>query len=544
MLTLATPARHPESEDVMPELSPFLGRVRWSVHRLLVTALLLASSTATPVRSQTVDSIKARPGAVALRSIFSLRGNGAGAAVASLWDLNEDGRVEFAVMELSTERWKIFGIDSAHVVRQLWQRQSWSPAPLFHGDFRGDGSRMLVQVRERDTAILGTLFYLDFFAVDSSRIADAPSMTWTSRSPGIRLIACTFQVADLDLDGSDELIVASVASNRDGVSHRGGEIWIYRGGPDFQIDTPSVVIRDSIHNGTDYDLHIGRVDADEYPDLVCVTRIDTRIRWGGRDMARLDRQVDRSLGLVGPFLHLLDADGDRRADWLWSAEDVGFSLHLSSTGKNPRTRAFDRIDADRRFLGGGTNTFVLGPLNDSANRFEMFGVNSARTDGIDYDFSGGADGPDAVYDAWNTGYMKISTPLGDVDGNGWRDLLCGNSDGQGSATVFAGGPYIPRDSMPVSAIQDIAVGSHRDAITIWPNPAHDVVHIAWRGDLSRMPARFAVHDLLGRLVAHGNADVMRGEVLWNCDQRPAGAYLLSIYDARSAIIATATIIKR
>jgi hypothetical protein len=37
---------------------------------------------------------------------------------------------------------------------------------------------------------------------------------------------------------------------------------------------------------------------------------------------------------------------------------------------------------------------------------------------------------------------------------------------------------------------------------------------------------------------------MRGEVLWNCDQRPAGAYLLSIYDARSAIIATATIIKR
>jgi hypothetical protein len=70
------------------------------------------------------------------------------------------------------------------------------------------------------------------------------------------------------------------------------------------------------------------------------------------------------------------------------------------------------------------------------------------------------------------------------------------------------------------------------------------VHIAWRGDLSRTPARFAVHDMLGRLVAHGAADVMRGEVLWNCDERPAGAYLLVIYDSSDVIITTTTIIKR
>jgi hypothetical protein len=37
---------------------------------------------------------------------------------------------------------------------------------------------------------------------------------------------------------------------------------------------------------------------------------------------------------------------------------------------------------------------------------------------------------------------------------------------------------------------------------------------------------------------------MRGEVLWNCDQRPAGAYLLSIYDNRGAIITTTIINKR
>jgi hypothetical protein len=56
-----------------------------------------------------------------------------------------------------------------------------------------------------------------------------------------------------------------------------------------------------------------------------------------------------------------------------------------------------------------------------------------------------------------------------------------------------------------SRIRDIALDGHRDAITIRPNPATDVVHIAWRGDLSRTPARFEVYDLLGRLVAQGEA---------------------------------------
>jgi hypothetical protein len=552
MLTLATPARHPEPEDVMLEPSPYPGQLRWAVCRLLVAALLLASSTATPIRSQTVDSIKARPGAVALRSIFSLRGNGAGAAVTSLWDLNADGRVEFGVMEFSTERWIIFGIDSAHIIRRFWESTARSPDPLFHGDFRGDGHPMLVYPWVRDTAILGRLSFLDFFTVDSGRIADTPSMTWQSRSPGIRLIACTFQVADLDLDGSDELIVASVASNRDGVSHRGGEIWIYRGGPDFQIDTPSVVIRDSIHNGSDYDLHIGRVDADEYPDLVCVTLVDTRIRWGGRDMARLDRPVDRSFAGPSQFLNLLDVDGDKRSDFLWD----GVYIHRSDLAKDPRTRAFDFADADHHFVGRGALTFVLGPLNDSAARWDMFGLNSALGDGAQLFFAGSSRGPDRFYDAYfipqqaglpaGNVFGSYRSPAGDIDGNGWRDFITGSASysGGGIALILAGGPYIPRDSMPASAIRDIEVGAHRDAITIWPNPADNVVHIAWRGDLSRTPARFAVHDMLGRLVAHGAADVMRGEVLWSCDERSAGAYLLAIYDARNDIIATATIIKR
>ena len=99
-----------------------------------------------------------------------------------------------------------------------------------------------------------------------------------------------------------------------------------------------------------------------------------------------------------------------------------------------------------------------------------------------------------------------------------------------------------RDSMPASAIRDIALEGHRAALTVWPLPAHDVVHIAWRGDLRRMPARYRVHDLLGRPVATGEVAPMRGELVWDCSALPPGAYLVALLDAHGATIATVRIV--
>lgn len=517
-------------------------RLRRSRLHWLIAALAAVLTSTAPVLAQ-VDSIRARADAVALRPIWSRYGDQTGNVVAGLWDINEDGRSEFAVEDYLGD-WRIYSLDSLGGAAVIWQRPGLSAIPLVHGDFRGSGRHSLVYPRSQNSPTLGTLYWLDFFDVHSGRIADTPRMTRGSQAQGCllrfrRVIAC-----DLDLDGADELIVSAAGSWCGDVISVTGEIWIYRGGPDFQVDTPTVIIRDEIDNGNEYRLHVGRLDSDAYPDLIAATFTGGRIRWGGPDLLELNRPVDRGFAMASTWIHLFDGDGDGLSDFVSRGGPPVVMVHLSARGKNARTRSFGAADADRQYLGGVNNTFVEGPLNDSADRYEMFGVTSGRTDGLDYAFSGGATGPDAVYDAWNSGSMKNYAPLGDVDGNGWRDLLCGNPDGSGAAVVFGGGPYIPRDSMPLSAIRDIAIDGRRAAISVWPNPATDVVHIAWRGDLGRTPERFVVHDALGRLVASGAADHHRGEVVWRCGGRPTGAYLLTIFDRSGAIIATSAIIKR
>jgi hypothetical protein len=522
-------------------MSDQYARLRRFRFRWMLRAVAAALTLAAPAMAQ-VDSIRARADAVALRPIWSRYGNQTGNVVADLWDINEDGRSEFAVEDYRGD-WRIFSLDSLGDASVIWQRPGLSAKPLVHGDIRGAGRHTLVYPRSQNSPTLGTLYWLDFFDADSGRVADTPSMTRQAQAQGCLLRVERVLARDLDLDGADELIVSAAGSWCGDVISVTGEIWIYRGGPGFQVDTPTVIIRDQSDNGNFYDLHIGKLDDDEYPDLFCVTRNGARIRWGGADLLALDRRVDRIVFTPAPFARLLDADGDDRADVLTDGGFPYVHLHLSSNRVDARQRAFDATDADRTFVGSGDATFVIGPLNDSANRYEMFGVSSGRTDGIDYDFSGGATGPDSAYDAWNSGRMKRYVALGDVDGNGWRDLLCGNSDGDGAAVVFGGGPYIPRDSMPLSAIFDIAVDGRRAAISVWPNPATDVVNIAWRGDLGRTPERFVVHDALGRLVAAGDADHHRGEVIWRCGGRAAGTYLLTIFDRRGALIATCSILK-
>jgi hypothetical protein len=502
----------------------------------LCIAAIVAPAT---LLAQRVDTIRTNPDAVLLRRIWTQRGNGIGNVVTALPDLDGDGRNEFAAAELGGD-WRVFGMDSVGATRTLWQVPSESPLPLVHGRRLAGESSMIVRVRERDTFALATLYDLDFYRIDSGSIALSPSFHWHSRTNGARLVAPRFYTADLDLDGADEFIIAIPNVVRDSITVRNGEIWIYRGGPGFQMDTPTVVVRDTEHHANEFKLHIGRIDEDTYPDLIATTFNGGRIRWGGPDLTTLARPVDRKFTMASTWIHLLDADGDGRADFLSDGMPMQVMLHLSSRGKDPRTRAFDGRDADRTFVGRGNNTFVAGPLNDSAHHYDMFAVNSALGDGDWLFFSGSAAGSDVHYEAHYRGAsdglpgdpLGYGFPAGDIDANGWNDLLAGQPDfgGGGIALILGGGPHIPRDSMPASAIRDLTLEGHRDAITVWPNPANSVVHIAWRGDLSRTPARFTVHDALGQLVALGEAPGRDGEALWSCSDRPTGIYLLSIFD--------------
>jgi hypothetical protein len=257
----------------------------------------------------------------------------------------------------------------------------------------------------------------------------------------------------------------------------------------------------------------------------------------------------------------LDCDGDGVADlvidrgWLDQPARKGVYLYRSGTGRSMRTRALTMDDADRWFEGS-INHGRGGGLNDRSRRFESLCImeSTAKTDSQPrfYVFSGGSDGPDPAYDAWcNFPFngVPLGSPIDDVDGDGWSDYLCGDPltyaysfrADVGTAVIFAGGPYIPGPK--ISGVDAIASQGHAHAVTVWPSPAHDELHIAWRGDLKRMPHTFVVHDLLGREVARGDVREGAGAALWHCGDVAAGIYLLSINDMHGELIATMKIIR-
>ena len=158
-------------------------------------------------------------------------------------------------------------------------------------------------------------------------------------------------------------------------------------------------------------------------------------------------------------------------------------------------------------------------------------------------FAGGGDGPDLAYDAYNNVALG-HLPIFDVDGDGWDDFLGANytvNFNGGIAAIFAGGPYIPGPK--VSGVEAVAGEGHVQALTVWPNPVREELHIAWRGDLRRMPARLEVHDLRGREVARGAVEPRRGAALWRPGALPAGVYVLTVYDAAGTVIAGARVVK-
>ena len=137
-------------------------------------------------------------------------------------------------------------------------------------------------------------------------------------------------------------------------------------------------------------------------------------------------------------------------------------------------------------------------------------------------------------------------PAGDVNGDGWSDYLTAQpkwpGNDAGIAMILAGGPYIPRDDNTTS-VQDIPAEGKHDALAVWPNPVREVLNIAWRGDLQRMPRRFAVHSIAGERVAGGAVEPSVGAAVWHCDGVASGSYVLTAYDAHDRVIATTTIIK-
>ena len=101
---------------------------RSPLRSILVVVFITLTLSSTCAIAQPLDTIRASPNAVALRSIWSLRGDsteGVGSQVAALPDIDADGRSEFAVQGFGDYTWRVYSFDALGDVNVVWQRKAY-----------------------------------------------------------------------------------------------------------------------------------------------------------------------------------------------------------------------------------------------------------------------------------------------------------------------------------------------------------------------------------------------------------------------------------
>ena len=569
--------------------SSFNGMNKRSVHITFFFSLLgVLLLTSCPLRLQAQNEIIANDSAKLLRRIWMVRGgvvggDRVGALAGALGDLNKDSLQDFIWGVGSTGIWHVQygGMPIAETPAQSFYHRSTLSYPVT-GDFWGTDTEYVVFSDAYFTNPGGRTrihTLLKLYAIESDTINLTAVETFDPARgiwPDLETTVTAMFAVDLDRDEDDELVV-KVSTRLVGEEvDRRAEVWIFEGGPEFQLDTPKVVLKDTEENITDCDLTIGNLDGDLYPDLILAANyyapeLVNRLKfwWGGPDLSQLSRNPERTLTLndpdtypnvsfAVPFMPLFDSDGDSVDEFMLPGADGDwYYYNMNAPGKDPRTRPLTLADAERSYRGYN-KPYKVGYLNDSTRRYEMVGRTGGDPGGGArmVVLSGGKDGPNPTYDAYYSAAadgMTAGNVFGrggiveNCTGTGWDCYLTANPEWfnlqQGIAILLEGGPYIPNDDTTLS-VQSLATDEHQTALHIWPNPVRDLLHVAWRGDLQRPPGLLRVYDMNGRLIVEGPVEAWRGEALWRCGSVPPGGYLLVICDRQGGILAQTTVIKQ
>lgn len=534
----------------------------------ILFALLIAENSLLHGQNQLVQA----PDAVKLRRVWTQFGKQLTADEygRGLWggaDISGDSIADIGVYRRSTNEWLFYrGGSPAPDTIPFFSLDSISSRRPAVGNFWGKGTydMAFVYFRVEDPeglfVVYGRPTILD---VSSDRILTDSALTSSEHRCYLDM-----QVHDVGAGEADDMIVMKGCSSK--------SILFYLGGPDFSLDTPSVVVNDTgLYGPAEYNwgVHFGDFDGDGRLDMVMggdYPGVGQMIRfyWGDENSpySWAQRQPDRNLILVSENIglsrdrnvipYIEDFDGDGAEDLYGSRPGrpgsefgQGVYVYLSSR-KNARTRSFRYEDADV-FYPQSNLGYTVGPLN-------------CHVDSIPYDMlplgtryvSGSSTGPDFDYEAWHAqdgidfaDALGRGMPVGDVTGDGWHDAIEGNENygpfvSTGIAMILAGGPYIPFDD-PTVSVREEPVAGVPAGLFLWPNPIVDELHIAWRGDLGAgMPRRLEIYDMAGRLIVTSPIDPSLGTAVWQCNDVDPGAYLLIGYDGENRRITEARILKR
>ena len=547
-----------------------------------IYALFLLAVASSTVVAQSSDTIVPNPTAVQLRKVWEITGrplkyDEVGYGAARLPDLTGDSINEFAVYKGSTSQWFIYaGGHSPLDLQPIHVFDSVTESPSIGvGDFFGTGHPCLAFSHYFDSTGSDSIrrfpYQLWIYRTDSG-VHSTPAMILDPRTidPTLMVGIRGIEGVDVDNDSIDDLVLRVDGSSRNEKPWQdSGEVWIYKGGKEFQVEQPSVQIRSigTMEQGT-HNVSFVHLDGDQKLDMVIGARQagGARLKFYFSDdnspYSWANRPPDREILLLPnngiaittpPFF--INLDGDSIADVVgkvFTGDNIGIYFYLSRSAKPMTSRSYSYDDADIVFHTVYGRNPAMGSLNDSLQRYDMLplsGIGPHRGAAL-LALSGGRNGPNRSYDAWypddgDESFFARAKALFDVTGDGWRDYLGANERwgafvDQGIAMVLAGGPYIPTDD-PTTDVQEVPIAQRSGGLFLWPNPVRERLNIAWRGDLRPMPERFELYDTQGRYCAGGNVDPAIGSAMWERGETASGTYFLRVMDGAAKVIAVAQV---
>ncbi|MCC7437364.1 MAG: T9SS type A sorting domain-containing protein [Armatimonadetes bacterium] len=544
---------------------------------LLLLLLLLATPSTTLHAQPIIEPITQNPDAVLLKRIWTVTGSDGdyvGDGCGSVGDINGDSITDFAVHFGRAAEWRVYlGATLSPSTQPIWVYKAGSAitSPIV-ADVYGDGRNLVgvgTFIQINNGASRST--QLRLFESTGTTLADTPIAIIDPYSRSQSIIFNPSVVAAGNFDGQvgDEVMVAGAYYRRNGKADRTPEVWFYQGGKGFQADTPTKILRDVEPTVSEqpYTAQVVDLDGDQRLDMVTIGQYADGYKlkmWFGTETSPWtwttpDREITLTTDIGINFRpSIMDFDGDQIPDIAGTSgiqSSRGAYVYLSRSGKSARDRSFRLEDADRVFPNQEYYTVkTTGYFNDSLRHVAMLRLQSSESKNTLMTLlSGSQIGPNGAYDAFyassldglSGGSVEGVTGILDCNGDGWEDMVSSAFDWPGNnsgiAVILAGGPYIPLDQ-PTVGVRTEPMADHQRGLYLWPNPATTELNIAWRGNLSAMPARLAIHDMAGKLITETELRPELGSARWPTLGVASGTYLLTAYDRSGKVIASTQIL--
>lgn len=244
---------------------------------------------------------------------------------------------------------------------------------------------------------------------------------------------------------------------------------------------------------------------------------------------------------AAPFIYDLNKDG--KPDLLVGNENGQvFYYKNTSNGSGPSllfsTNSLGLMTADPVNVFGGHSTLYVGKVDASGKDYILMG-NSAgvirRYDGFQ---SGNVN---MVYQLIDSMYSNIQTDgrsavaVGDIDGDGKYNMLIGNTHG---------GLLQYRQALP-GAVHDGGLFSASAHCSLYPNPASNVVYLAWDEGFAGRGDQIYLHvlNLAGQTVWEGTINGADGNATISISSLPAGVYMAMAHAGDRKFAARFTVLR-